>query len=182
VLAEIDQLRGLCARADREGFIPFGPAFLEGDTGRHLLALDSLLIDAVEVLHGERIAATRGGRWSAGQGYFGRYFWLVGLQSLLHANFGRWGPWRTPRCGCASGQARTRASPTLEPCEPANPATLRRRRRAADLSTSQSDGDREACLASIVTTLKEVHGLLAPRESSAAGENQPLAESPVNPS
>jgi hypothetical protein len=69
--------------------MPFGPAFLEGDTGRHLLALDSLLIDPVEVLHGERIAATRGGRWSAGQGYFGRYFWLVGLQSLLHANFGR---------------------------------------------------------------------------------------------
>jgi hypothetical protein len=137
VLAEVDQIRGLCARADREGFMPLGTAFLEGDTGRHLLALNSLLIDAVEVLHGEHLAATSGGRWSAGQGYFGRYFWLVGFQSFLHVAFARWGTLAdTPlwlRIWPGSDPAGHRRSRVVAYYPTAS--TLRRRRRAAHLDT-----------------------------------------------
>jgi hypothetical protein len=183
VLAEIDQLRGLCARADREGFIPFGPAFLEGDTGRHLLALDSLLIDAVEVLHGERIAATRGGRWSAGQGYFGRYFWLVGLESLLHANFARWGTLAdTPLWLRIWPGLDPRVTDALEPLRTTQPRRLFDDDGELQISVPlPSDGDCEACLASIVATLKEVQGLLAPLESSSAAKNQRLTEFPGQP-
>lgn len=60
VLAEIDQLRGLCDRQDREGFVPFSDTFLEGDSGRYLEALDSLLIDAINLLREEHLVETVG--------------------------------------------------------------------------------------------------------------------------
>ncbi|MBA2337101.1 MAG: hypothetical protein H0V96_04970 [Acidimicrobiia bacterium] len=166
VLAEITQLRGLCAREDREGFMPFGAPFLEGDTGRHLLALDGLLIDAIEVLRGEHLVVTRGFKWSAGQGWFGKYFKLAGVESLLHANFSRWASLAdTPLWVRIYPKSDPRVSEALEPLRTSEP------RRLFDDDGLQipvplpADGDREACLASIVSTLKDVHSLLAELES-----------------
>jgi hypothetical protein len=144
---------------------------------------DSLLIDAVEVLNGEHLAATRGGKWSAGQGYFGRYFWLVGLESLLHANFARWGTLAdTPLWLRIWPGLDPRVTDALEPLRTTQPRRLFDDDGELQISVPlPSDGDCEACLASIVATLKEVQGLLAPLESSSAAKNQRLTEFPGQP-
>lgn len=162
VLAEIAQLRGLCAREDREGFTPFGAPFLEGDTGRHLLALDRLLIDAIEVLRGEHLVVTRGFKWSAGQGWFGKYFALAGVGSLLHVNFSRWAAIAdTPLWLHVYQTSDPRVSEALEPLRVAEPRRLFDDDGELQIPVSlPPDGDREECLASIVTTLKDVHSLL----------------------
>lgn len=91
VLAELLQLRGLCERQDRDGWLPLDREFLEGDVGRHLLDLDGLLISAVNHLRRLGAAETARYKWSAGQGFFGKYFGLAGRSALLHVNFRRWG-------------------------------------------------------------------------------------------
>jgi hypothetical protein len=90
--AELEQLRGLCERQDREAFQPFTTSFLGGDTGRYLLDLDALITDAVSAIARDELGTATGFKWSAGQnGWFGRYFRLAGWECLLHVNFTRWG-------------------------------------------------------------------------------------------
>lgn len=91
VLAEIQQLRGLCERQDREGWVPFERAFLEGEIGRHMLDLDALLTSAVDHLAGQGVIQTGRYKRTSGQSFYGRYFELEGHQALLHVNLSRWG-------------------------------------------------------------------------------------------
>ena len=89
-MSELQQIRGLCERQDREAFQPFSTDFLGGDVGQHVLDLDGLLIEAVDGLVADGLSSTRGLKWSAGQGWFGRYFRLGGWV-CLHVNYTRWG-------------------------------------------------------------------------------------------
>lgn len=180
VLSEIQQLRGLCAREDRSGFRPFGSEFLEGDTGRHLLNLDSLLVEAIEVLRGEGTAVTSGYKWTASRGWFGKYFALAGRQVLLHANFRRWGlladtplwirvyPGSDPRVGDALGPLRA--------AEP--------RRLFDDDGKLQvpvflpPDGDRDECVGAIVAAARQVRDLLAVVPALLAPDPPQVADRP----
>jgi hypothetical protein len=90
-LADLAQLRGLCERDDREAFVPLTGQEIGGTIGQRLVDLDSILNEAAAILQAEGIADLRGLKWSAGQGWFGRYLKLGGWECLLHVNFSRWG-------------------------------------------------------------------------------------------
>lgn len=95
-LSELEQLRGLCEREDRNLFRPFTSEFLNGDVGQRLLDLDELLNEVVNVLASEGEASTKGLRWSSGQGWFGRYVKLAEWECLLKVDFRSWGRESTP--------------------------------------------------------------------------------------
>lgn len=93
-IAEFEQLRGLCERADRDVFQPFTAEFLGGGTGRQLLDLDALINEVVASLGDWGLASTAGLRWRSGQGWYGRYLRIAGWESQLHVSFHRWGTQR----------------------------------------------------------------------------------------
>lgn len=162
VLAEIDQLRGLCDRQDREGFVPFSDTFLEGDSGRYLEALDSLLIDAINLLREEHLVETVGYKWTAGQGWFGKYFKMAEVLCLLHVNYARWASQAdTPLWLNVDPQADPRISEALEPLRLSEPRQLFDGDGQLAIPVHVPAGkDREHCLDEIIAMLKDVRSLL----------------------
>jgi len=164
-IAELEQLRGLCERADRSVFQPFTAQFLGGDVGQRLQDLDVLLNEAVASLADRHMAATKGLRWSSGQNWYGRYFLLAGWECLLHVNFGRWGTQRDTPLWLRITDRRGAANPALQ--EALRPLTTAEPSRLLDEDGRRlipihlpSDVDRDAVFSAIESQLVEIHGLL----------------------
>ena len=183
-IAELDQLRSLCERADRTVFQPLTTQFLGGDIGQRLQDLDALLNEAVASLAGRRMAATKGLRWSSGQGWYGRYFQLAGWECLLHVNFDRWGTQRdTPlwlRITDRRGAGYPALQEALRPLAGADPPRVLDGDGRLQIPIHlPHDVDRDVVFAAIETQLGEIYELLgsAPpplsEESDASPDGSP---------
>lgn len=164
--AELEQLRGLCERADRSVFAPFTTQFLGGDVGKRLQDLDSLLNEAATSLAERGMASTSGLRWSSGQNWFGRYFLFAGWECLLHVNFVRWGTQRDTPLWLRITDKRAATHPgfqdVLSPLAASEPARLLDDdgRRLIPIHLPHGE-ERDAVFAAIEDQLVEIHGLLA---------------------
>ncbi len=185
VLSEITQLRGLCAREDREGFTPFGHAFLEGDTGRHLINLEALITEAVDVLHQEGKANARGPKRSAGHRWFGKQFSLAGREARLYVNYTQWGVLAdTPLwLRLFPDKSDPHVASALGPLRDSKPQLLFDWDGVPRIAVFlPPDGDREECLEAIVEAVRQVHALLAelpeppPATPDDPGDNENFAD------
>ncbi|CAN5592986.1 hypothetical protein BH10ACT1_BH10ACT1_34070 [soil metagenome] len=163
-LAEVEQLRGLCASEDRNLFRPFTAEFLAGNTGTQILALDSLVTEVVNGLVADRSASKRGLTWSSGQGYFGRYLKLAGWECYLHVNFRRWGEPHSPlwlRVTDKRAAAHSQLRDALRPLELQNPPRLLdpEGRRQIPIFVP-ADAERDEVFSQIDAQVREVCSLL----------------------
>jgi len=178
-IAELEQLRGLCERADRNVFQPLTTQFLGGDTGQRLAHIDELLNEAVANLADRQMAVTKGLRWSSGQGWFGRYFLLAGWECLLHVHFESWGTTRdTPlwlRVTDRRAAANHDLQDSLRPLDAAEPSRLFEQNGQHHIPIHlPSAVERDAVFTAIESQLKEIHALLEncpppPRTSETQG-------------
>ena len=178
-IAELEQLRGLCERADRNVFQPLTTQFLGGDVGQRLKDLDELLNEAVGSLTDRHMAVTKGLRWSSGQGWFGRYFSLAGWECLLHVNFGYWGTQRdTPlwlRITDRRGIANLPLQEALRPLAAAEPPRLLDEDGRHQIPIHlPNDVERDFVFAAIESQLVEIHELLERCPPSAHEESDDL--------
>lgn len=165
-LSELDQLRGLCGRADQAVFEPFTTDFLGGTVGQRLTELDALINEAVDGLVASGLASTKGLQRSAGTGWYGRYFRMAGWECFLHVNFDRWGRQRPTPLWLRINDRRTSGHPSLMdalgPLVNAAPPRLLFADGLLQIPIHlPHDVDRDAVFAAIDGQLQEVHGLLA---------------------
>lgn len=170
-LGELAQLRGLCEREDREAFRPLTDDELSGSVGQRMVELNTLLVEAVDVLTSEGRADVRNLRWSAGDGWFGKYFRLKGHQCLLHVNFQRWGRERSTPLWLRLWFSDTGPISALDSISHLGPSRLittgGRTLLPLDLPTGV---DRDAVLDRILTQLREVEILLPDATQSHSSE------------
>lgn len=70
---DLDQLRGLCDRADREAMLPLSPEEIGADRGRRYYEFCSVVDRVTDRLVGEGLLHTRRMQSSAGKGWYGRW-------------------------------------------------------------------------------------------------------------
>lgn len=165
-LSEIAQLRGLCDREDQESFAPLTEAELGGTIGQRMLDLNALLNEAVEVLRSEGKADLRGLRWSSGEGWFGRYFKIRGLISLLHVSFRNWGRDRATPLWLRVYANESGVLEALGPLSARNPSRLIATSSGPQIPIGLPAGvDRDTVLGSVLDQLREIYDLLPEVES-----------------
>jgi hypothetical protein len=91
VLADIQQLRGLCDREDSEAFLPIDSEELTGMQGRRIVQISNLVDDLADRLSSGGLANTRNLRASAGKGWYGKYMRIGQCAALLHFSAWKWG-------------------------------------------------------------------------------------------
>ena len=89
--SDLDQLRGLCERADAESFTPLGAAELsDQSTALRLLQYGDLVQEATQLAVADGIASVEGLRPTHFWTGFGRYLRVGGMSSWLGVDFERW--------------------------------------------------------------------------------------------
>lgn len=162
-IAELAQLRGLCEREDQESFTPLTNDELGGRTGQRLLQLNTLLVEAVDIVKSEGLADLRGLRWSSGEGWFGRYLKLSGWIVLLHVNFRHWGRLRATPLWLSLHNHDQRSLDALAPLLLTQPPRLLTGDGTPCIPIELPAGvDRDQVLNRILSQLREIHDLLPP--------------------
>jgi hypothetical protein len=91
LLSDVDQLDGLCAQMDREGFIPFREAELTGfELPQRVLHFIRILRDVVDRSLAQGMTSRQGLRADATDGRSYAYLLMCDVGLTIEANFDRW--------------------------------------------------------------------------------------------
>lgn len=98
--ADVRQLQALCDSMDKEAFLPLTSEEHTSTIGRRIVQFGALPTDLMQALVGQGWRPPEGLRAAGSNGWYGRYFLLLGHGALLYFDATKWAGRGDSPSGC----------------------------------------------------------------------------------